>query len=222
MPPVAVNLLSAQSLLSTFGAVGLLVVLFAETGLLIGFFLPGDSLLFTAGFVAAGGVHGVRLSLGYLLPAAVAGALVGAEVGYLIGRYAGPALFNRPDARLFKRSHVLRAEELFRRFGSGKAVVLARFVPVVRTFMNPLAGVLQMPVRDFTVWNVVGGVPWSVGILLLGYFLGTVSFLRGHIEVLVVAVVAISLVPLVIEATRRRPARQVVDLEAAGRRAPGE
>lgn len=209
VPVVAVNLLSARSLVETFGTIGLVAIVFAETGLLLGFFLPGDSLLFLAGFAAAGGLTGVELSLPLLLVVLPLAAIAGAQVGYLIGRRAGPVLFDREDSRLFRRSHVVRAERVLERFGPGKAVVLARFVPIVRTFMNPLAGVVRMPVRTFTTWNIVGGLAWSIGVTLLGYWLGNVGFVARHLEVLILAIVVISVLPIGIEVLRQRrtPAR---------------
>jgi membrane-associated protein len=198
--------LSAASLLSDLGLGGVLLILFAETGLLLGFFLPGDSLLFVAGYasVAGNALPGhFTLPLGWLLVLAPLGALLGAQVGYEIGRRAGPRLFSRPDSRLFKRRYVERAREVFDRFGPGKAVVVARFIPVVRTFLNPLAGTVGMPARDFAVWNAVGGLGWTVGIVLLGHGVGHVGFVRRHIELIVLAVVVISILPLVFEAVRQ-------------------
>lgn len=204
VPILAVNLLSARSLVETFGTLGLAFIIFAETGLLLGFFLPGDSLLFIAGFAAAGGLLGVQLSLPLLLVTLPVAAIAGAQVGYLIGRRAGPVLFDREDSRFFKRSHVVRAEHVLERFGPGKAVVLARFVPIVRTFMNPLAGVVEMPVRTFTTWNVIGGLVWTIGVTLLGYWLGNVQFVADHIELLIIAIVLISVLPIAAEALRQR------------------
>ena len=171
---LALNPLSANDLLSSFGTIGVLVVLFAETGLLIGFFLPGDSLLFTAGLLAATGAGRLHLSLPWVLLAAAAGALVGAQVGFLIGRRAGHALQQR--ARIARRiaDGMRRAEELFARYGPAKAIVLARFIPVVRTVLNPVAGALHTPLRTFTLWQVVGGLVWTVGLVLAGYALGRV------------------------------------------------
>ena len=144
---LALNPLSANDLLSSFGTVGVLVVLFAETGLLIGFFLPGDSLLFTAGLLAATGAGRLHLSLPWVLLAAAAGALVGAQVGFLIGRRAGRALQQRARPRRIADG-MRRAEELFARYGPAKAIVLARFIPVVRTVLNPVAGALHTPAAD--------------------------------------------------------------------------
>jgi membrane-associated protein len=220
MPAMAVDILNAQSLLASFGTLvelGVAVVLFAETGLLVGFFLPGDALLFAAGFAAAGGIPHVHPRLALLLVAAVAGAVAGAQVGFGIGRRAGPALFDRSDSKLFKRAYVERAEHYFDRFGPGKAVVLARFIPIVRTFLNPLAGMLRMRPRSFARWQVVGGLGWTIGVTLLGYFLGGIPVLAGHIEALVVLVVAISLVPIVVEIARKRGANKRVPVTGPDR-----
>jgi membrane-associated protein len=197
-------ILDGQHLVATFGLIGLLVVVFAETGLLLGFFLPGDSLLFAAGFAAAGGIPGVRPSLALVLVVVPLVAIVGAQTGYLIGRAAGPALLERQDGRLFKRSHLAKAEEVVDRYGPGKAIVLARFIPIVRTFLNPLMGALETPLRTFTLFNVVGGVLWGVGIVLLGYFLGDVSFIGRNLEVFALLIVAISFIPIAIELLRAR------------------
>ncbi|GGM24977.1 membrane protein [Streptomyces fumigatiscleroticus] len=202
---LAVNPLNARSLLAAFGVLGVGAVMFAETGLLVGFFLPGDSLLFTAGLLGTGtGQHGVRLSLGPLLAAAAFGALAGAQCGYLIGRRAGGALMARShSARLHAGAR--RAEELLARYGHAKAIVLARFVPVVRTVLNPLAGTLGVPVRVFTVWQVAGGLVWSVGLVLAGYALGSsVPDVDRYLLPLVALIVAMSLIPLAAELYRGR------------------
>jgi membrane-associated protein len=198
--------LNAEHLVRTYGLLGLLVIVFAETGLLIGFFLPGDSLLFIAGFAAAGNLGGLSQPIAVVCLATSVAAILGAQLGHYIGWKGGPRLFARPDNRLFKRSNVEKAERAFQRFGPAKAVVLARFVPVVRTFMNPVAGVLEMRPRDFAAWNVMGGAVWATGVTLLGYFLGNVGVVRRHLELFVLAVVAVSLVPIVIELVRNRGA----------------
>ncbi|MET7604985.1 DedA family protein [Streptomyces avermitilis] len=212
-PPVhlaaqlAVNVLDAQSLLAAFGVLGVGVVLFAETGLLVGFFLPGDSLLFTAGLLCTGTAdHGVKLSLGPLLVAAAAGALAGSQVGFLLGRKAGGALLARSrSARLHEGAK--RAEELLERYGHAKAIVLARFVPVVRTVLNPMAGALDVPVRTFTLWQIVGGLVWSVGLTLAGYALGSsIPNVDRYLLPMVAVIVALSLIPLAAEVLRSRKA----------------
>jgi membrane-associated protein len=177
---------------------------FAETGLLLGFFLPGDALLFLAGFAAAGNLGGLSQPVVVVCLAITAAAILGAQTGHWIGWKAGPVLFDRPESRLFKRANVEKAEGVFERFGPPKAVILARFVPIVRTFMNPLAGVLEMRPREFFVWNLVGGVVWGTGITLLGYFLGNVDVVRHHLELFVLGVVALSLTPIAFELIRKK------------------
>ncbi|MGW7425636.1 DedA family protein [Streptomyces sp. NPDC054813] len=206
---LAVNVLDARSLLAAFGVLGVGVVMFAETGLLVGFFLPGDSLLFTAGLLCTGTAdQGIHLSLGPLLIAAALGALAGAQCGYLLGRRAGGALLARSRS---KRLHegAQRAEELLERYGHAKAVVLARFVPVVRTVLNPMAGALGVPVRTFTVWQVIGGLVWSLGLTLAGYALGSsIPNVDRYLLPLVALIVVLSLLPLLAEVLRsRRTAR---------------
>ncbi|MGW2960971.1 DedA family protein [Streptomyces sp. NPDC001220] len=206
---LAVNVLDARSLLAAFGVLGVGVVMFAETGLLVGFFLPGDSLLFTAGLLCTGTAdQGIHLSLGPLLIAAALGALAGAQCGYLLGRRAGGALLARSRS---KRLHegAQRAEELLERYGHAKAVVLARFVPVVRTVLNPMAGALGVPVRTFTVWQVIGGLVWSLGLTLAGYALGSsIPNVDRYLLPMVALIVVVSLLPLLAEVLRsRRTAR---------------
>ncbi|WP_406457858.1 DedA family protein [Streptomyces sp. NBC_00876] len=205
--PLAVNLLDAQSLLATFGVLGVSVVLFAETGLLVGFFLPGDSLLFTAGLLCAGTADkAATLSLPWVLVASAGGALAGAQCGYLLGRRAGGAALSRSGS---KRLHegAERAEELLERYGHAKAIVLARFVPVVRTVLNPLAGALNVPARVFTIWQVVGGLVWTVGLVLAGYALGaSVPNVDRYLLPIIALIVAVSLLPLAAELLRSRRA----------------
>jgi len=201
---LALNPLSAHDLLSSFGTIGVLVVLFAETGLLVGFFLPGDSLLFTAGLLCATGAGSLHLSLPWVLLAAAAGALLGAQIGYLIGRRAGRGLADRSRNRRVVDG-MRRAGELFDRYGPAKAIVLARFVPVVRTVLNPVAGALGTPARTFTLWQVVGGLAWTVGLVMAGYALGaTVPGVDAYLLPVVAAVVVVSLVPLLLEVRRER------------------
>ncbi|HLZ36865.1 MAG TPA: VTT domain-containing protein [Mycobacteriales bacterium] len=214
MELAALNVLDPTALIEAFGTLGVLAIVFAETGLLVGFFLPGDSLLFMAGFFASSAALATadfQLSLPVLLVGLPIAAILGAECGYLIGAKTGPRLFRRPDSRLFRQEYVERAEHYFRRFGPGKAVVLARFVPIVRTFLNPVAGVLRMPRAEFTLWNVVGGLLWVEGITLLGWGLGEALGQRAeqlHIDryVLpaVVVIIALSLIPIVLELHKSR------------------
>ncbi|MEV5953372.1 DedA family protein [Streptomyces sp. NPDC051987] len=204
---LAVNVLDAHSLLAAFGVLGVGVVMFAETGLLVGFFLPGDSLLFTAGLLCTGSAHGgLHLSLGPLLVAAATGALAGAQCGYLIGRKAGGTLLARSRSRRLHEG-VTRAEEYLDRYGHAKAIVLARFVPVVRTVLNPMAGALEVPVRTFTRWQIVGGLVWSLGLTLAGYALGSsIPNVDRYLLPLVALIVVVSLVPVLAEVYRGRRA----------------
>jgi membrane-associated protein len=200
-----VNPLSAASWLSSLGALGVFVVLFAETGLLVGFFLPGDSLLFTAGlFCTTSATAPVHLSLTAVLVAAVGGALSGAQVGFALGRRGGrPMLARARNGRL--HAGVSRADELFARYGYPKAIVLARFIPVVRTVLNPLAGMLAVPTRTFTVWQIAGGAVWSIGLTLAGYALGTtVPGVDQYLLPVIALIVIISLIPLALELLRGR------------------
>ena len=199
------NPFDVHGLLAGLGALGVFLVLFAETGLLIGFLLPGDSLLFTAGLLTATGAGStVHLGLASVLLAAVAGALAGAQTGYLIGAKAGPPLLDRPD-RPRLQAGVTRARLALERYGTARAIVLARFIPLVRTVLNPLAGTAKVPVRTFTLWQVVGGVIWTVGLVLAGHALGArVPNVDRYLLPLVAVVVLVSLVPVGAELVRAR------------------
>ncbi|MBV9487018.1 MAG: DedA family protein [Frankiaceae bacterium] len=204
----AVNVLDAQSLLASFGTIGIAVVLFAETGLLIGLVLPGDSLLFTAGLLSATSTDSsIHLHIGWVLLAAAAGALIGAQVGYYIGHRSGPRLLEGKDRpRLTEGTR--RTKEFLDRYGVPKAIVLARFVPVARTLINPLAGIVQVPARVFTLWQVVGGLVWSLGVTIAGWQLGSHIHNVDHYLLPIIAViVAISLTPILLEVRRDRRAR---------------
>ncbi|HZC26774.1 MAG TPA: VTT domain-containing protein, partial [Actinopolymorphaceae bacterium] len=187
--------------LGPYALIGTLLIIFAECGLLVGFFLPGDSLLFTAGLLVANGVIKVPLVLVCLL--VVIAACVGNIVGYGIGYRAGPAIFNRPDSRLFKREYVDKTAEFFGRFGA-RAIVLARFVPIVRTFITVSAGVGRMDFRRYATYTTIGGIGWGVGVTVLGYYLGQIAVIRAHIELMLVAVVLVSVIPIGIELLRVR------------------
>lgn len=175
-------------------------IVFVETGLFVGFFLPGDSLLVTAGIFAAAG----HLDLGLLLSLVFLCAVGGDQLGYWIGRHAGQALYKREDSFLFKKRHLERAHEFYERYG-GKTVVLARFVPIIRTFVSPVAGAARMKYRRFLSYNVLGGFLWVWGMVLLGYFLGAViPEVDRHIHIVVVIVVVVSMLPAIIETIRQR------------------
>jgi membrane-associated protein len=192
------GLLDPKSLIDDIGLWGVFAVVFAESGMLVGFFLPGDSLLFTAGFLASGPSsvdEALHLPLGWLLVGTFIAAVAGDQVGYVIGRRAGPAIFNRPDSRFFKQENVDKAHGFFERYGA-KTIVLARFVPVVRTFVPVVAGVSNMQYRTFVTFNLVGGFLWAIGVTLLGYFLGQVDFIEENLELAILTIVAISVLPI--------------------------
>ncbi|GLX05578.1 MULTISPECIES: DedA family protein [Microbispora] len=199
------------SMLGAFATIGVIAIVFAETGLLVGFFLPGDSLLVTAGIfstaAAAQGFGIAPLSLPTLLIGAPLAAIAGAQLGHFLGAKVGRKMFDKPDSRLFKREHVEKAEFYFEKFGPAKAVVAARFMPIVRTFMNPVAGVLEMDARRFFVWNALGGVVWVEALLLLGYFLGSkVEGIDKYILPGVFVVILLSVIPIVREVMKNRRA----------------
>ncbi|MFC9608249.1 DedA family protein [Streptomyces niveus] len=194
--------LDPNHLISTFGLIGILVIVFAESGLLIGFFLPGDSLLFTTGLLVAGHKY-LTQPLWLVCLLIVLAAVLGDQTGYLIGRKAGPALFRRPDSRLFKQENVEKANVFFEKYGA-RSIVLARFVPIVRTFTPVIAGVSAMRYRTFVTFNVIGGTLWGVGVTVLGYFLGRIDFVKANIEVILIAIVVVSLLPIVFEYVRAR------------------
>lgn len=202
------NVLDPKSLIATFGLIGVLVVIFAETGLLVGFFLPGDTLLVTAGiFTAANTTLAHPLSLPVLLVGAPLCAVAGAQVGHLLGAKYGRGLFERPNSRIFRQEHVDKAEHYFNKFGPAKAVVLARFIPIVRTFLNPLAGMLEMSALKFFIWNVIGGVVWTETIILIGRFLGDrVKGIDKFVLPVVALAVLVSVVPVMREVLRGRRA----------------
>jgi membrane-associated protein len=187
--------------LGPYALVGVLVIVFVECGLLLGFFLPGDSLLFTAGLLIATGFIDTPLWLACLL--IVIAACTGNLLGYAIGYRAGPAIFNREDSRLFKRQYVDKTHEFFERFGA-RAIVLARFVPIVRTFITVMAGVGRMDLRRYAIYTTLGGMMWGAGITVCGYFLGQIAFFRQNIEAILVAIVLVSVVPIGIELLRTR------------------
>jgi membrane-associated protein len=207
--PIASGALDPTHLIDTFGLLGLLIILFAECGLLIGFFLPGDTLLFSAGLLIATGRWDLPVATVAVL--ATLAAVVGNLIGYWIGRTAGPKVFDRPNSRLFRPEYVTRSEAFFDRFGPA-TIVLARFVPIVRTVATVLAGVGRMRFGLFALYSAIGGALWASGILLAGYWLGHVEFVRKTVEPLIdpilICVVLASLLPVTIHwfRSRRRPA----------------
>jgi membrane-associated protein len=208
-------LLNPEDLLASGGILLLGAIVFAESGLLIGFFLPGDSLLFIAGFFsssAAAGVSDVKLSLPLVILVSTGMAIIGDQVGYIIGNKAGPAMFNRPKSRLFDPAHVVKAQSFFDKYGA-RTIILARFIPIVRTFAPVVAGVGSMDYRTFVRYNIIGGILWGTGLPLLGYFLGQFEIVKNNIEIAVLVVVGISVLPVVIEFInhRRKKSQHLAD-----------
>ncbi|MDP4015233.1 MAG: VTT domain-containing protein [Candidatus Nanopelagicales bacterium] len=196
--------LSPEQLLQSLGPWAfwtVVAIIFAECGLLIGFFLPGDSLLFITGLFIASDIItlNIWLAVAILMIAAVSGNLV----GYAVGAVVGPRLFDRPDSRFFRREYVLKTHAFFEKYGS-RAIVLARFVPIVRTFITAIAGIATMGFRKFATFSAVGGVLWAAGVTLAGYYLGNIPFVANNIELILVAVVLISVIPIVVEYIRHR------------------
>lgn len=210
------SVVNPEHLLAQGGLFVLALIVFAESGILAGFFLPGDSLLFIGGFLtSAAGGHRLPALPVVVLVAFVA-AVAGDQTGYLIGRKLGPTLFRRPDSRLFRREHLTLAEGFFERHGN-RTIVLARFVPVVRTFAPVLAGASRMTYRSFVTYNIVGGLLWARGLTTAGHYLGQVGFIRTHIELTVLAVVALSLIPVILELARHtRDRRASTEAEQRG------
>ena len=187
--------------LGPWALVGLAAIVFAECGLLLGFFLPGDSLLFTAGLFVANGAIGAPLWVVCLV--LVVAAVLGNACGYWIGRAAGPAIFDKPRSRLFNPAHVLKTQEFFDKYGN-RAIVLGRFVPVVRTFITVMAGVGRMEPKRYLTYSLIGGVAWAAGVTLLGFWLGQFAFVRANIELMLILIVALSVLPIVVELVRAR------------------
>ncbi len=181
------------------------LIIFAESGLFVGFFLPGDSLLFFAGFLASDAGGNLLPGLPATAAVAFAAAVLGDQVGYLFGKKVGPNLFDRPQSRVFKPAHVAKAQDFFDKHGA-KTIVLARFVPIVRTFAPIVAGVGRMKYRTFVTYNVVGGALWGIGVTSLGYLLGKSDFIKKNIEVAALVIVALSLAPVALEFLRHRRA----------------
>ncbi len=198
-----------------FAVLGICAVVFAESGLLIGFFLPGDSLLFTAGLLTSTGF--IKTPIWLLCVLIAIAAIAGDQVGYAIGRRAGPTIFRRPDSRLFKQEYVDQAYAYFDKYGP-RTIVLARFVPIVRTFAPVVAGVGRMRYRTFVTYNILGGLLWGVGVTLLGYYLGRIAFVREHVEAILIGIVAVSVIPIVLELSRARSRQRLAAYDDASER----
>ena len=193
---------SLDSLIQWGGYTVLFAIVFAETGLLIGFFLPGDSLLVTAGLVASAGA----LNIWWLNVLLIVAAVVGDSTGYAIGRRLGPRLFTRQKSLLFNPAHVERTRRFYERYGA-KTIVIARFVPIVRTFAPVLAGVGEMEYRRFVFYNVAGGVGWVVSMTSAGYLMGQFRVIGSNIHIVVLTVIVLSLIPIAVELLRERRRR---------------
>jgi membrane-associated protein len=183
---------------------GILIIVFIETGLLFPL-LPGDSLLFTGGLLAA--APNPPVSIWVLVICVAVVAVLGDQTAYFIGRRIGPALFDKEDSRFFKKRYVTESHAFFEKYGP-KTIILARFVPIVRTFTPIVAGASHMPYRTFVVYNVIGGVLWGTGVTVLGYFLGQIDFVRSNIEFILIGIVALSVVPIGVELLRARRRRR--------------
>lgn len=196
------SFLNPDTLISDFGFLGLLLVIFAECGLLVGIVLPGDSLLFTAGLLLADGEY-LKQPLWVACLALWVAAVLGNYVGYMIGRRAGPAVFTRPNSRFFKQAYVEKTAEFFEQYG-GRSIVLARFVPIVRTLITFMAGAARMDLRAFMTYSAIGGALWASGLTALGYSLGEVEFIEQNLEPVILGIVALSFVPVVMHLRKER------------------
>ncbi len=197
-PDRLIELLSTM-LTGAWGYAAMFGIVFAETGLLAGFLLPGDSFLFTIGVVAGAG----KLNLLLINALLIAAAIIGDTVGYALGRKAGPRIFNRPDSRFFRREHLIRTREFYEKHG-GKTIIYARFIPIVRTFAPFVAGVAEMNYGKFLSFNVFGGIGWVLSMTTLGYLLGGIPLVQRHFEKAVILIVLVSVLPLVVEAVKHR------------------
>jgi membrane-associated protein len=198
------SLLDPEQILRMLGPyvlLGLCLIIFAECGLLVGFFLPGDSLLFTAGLFVATGIIGTPIWVVCVLLTVCA--VVGNAVGYYIGYKVGPALFNKPNSRLFKYEYVDKTHAFFEKYGP-RAIVLGRFVPIVRTFITAIAGVGRMDPRTYFLYSIIGGIAWATGVTLLGFWLGRITFVKDNLEMMIIGIVALSLLPIVLEVVKAR------------------
>ena len=181
------------------GYMVLFAVVFAETGLLVGFFLPGDSFLFTIGVVAGAGGLDVYTICGLLIAASI----IGDQCGYFLGNRIGVRIFDRPDSRLFKRQYITDTQAFYHRHG-GKALIYAKFVPIIRTFAPFMAGVGKMPYGRFLMFNVVGGLTWVLSVIIAGFYLGQFPFVRRHFEKIVLLVVLVSVLPIIIQVIKNK------------------
>ena len=203
------NLFDAQSIVTDLGLIGILVILFAETGLLIGIAFPGDSLLFIAGIAASGTgaalLNGNKLPVVELFIGAPIAAIAGSYVGRWLGKKYGRKLFDRPDGRFFTQARVIQTEKWLEKYGIGKALILARFIPFIRTLINPMVGIINIPTKVYMIWNALGAIIWTDGILLLGFLFG--EKIEGSVDryllPLVGLIIFLSILPIVVELLRK-------------------
>lgn len=188
-----------EELIKWGGLTVLIIVVFSETGLLVGFFLPGDSLLITAGLIAAQGY----LDIAVLNVSLIIAAIVGDQVGYLFGRKTGPRLFKRENSLLFNKDHLIKAKEFYEKYG-GRAIIYARFVPFARTFAPIVAGVAQMEYKKFVSFNIFGGMLWVLSMTLIGYYFGNIPFIKKNFEYVIIGVIILSLVPVIMGYLKHR------------------
>lgn len=188
-----------EDLIKWGGLTVLIIIVFAETGLLVGFFLPGDSLLITAGLIAAQGY----LDIYVLNVSLILAAIIGDQVGYLFGRKTGPRIFKREKSRFFAKDHLVKANHFYERYG-GKAIIYARFVPFARTFAPIVAGVGMMNYRKFVTFNILGGLLWVLSMTLAGYFFGNIPFVKKNFEYVIIGVILLSLLPVVLGYLKHR------------------
>jgi membrane-associated protein len=201
------NLFDAHSIVTTLGLIGVLAIIFAETGLLIGLFFPGDSLLFIAGLAASGSAEeilGTHLNVPALLIGAPIAAILGSQVGYWFGAKVGPKYFDRPEGRFFNQRRVHATEKWLTKYGTGKALILARYVPFVRTLINPLAGIVKVPAKQFFMYNAIGALLWTESVIGIGIFLG--DKVSGSVDKYLLPIIGLiilfSLIPVALEVLR--------------------
>lgn len=204
------SITDVENIVASFGLIGIALVLFAETGLLIGFFLPGDSLLFVAGLFTGG--DSPVFPLWQLLLVSTVFAVIGDQTGYQIGRWAGPPILRSRAARMIGEERIDRAHEFFETRGP-YAVILARFVPIIRTIVPVLAGISEMERRRFIPYNIIGGIAWACIIPVAGHFLGNIDFIRQHVDLIIIGLVALSVIPIALEWWRGRRAAKTVTPE---------
>jgi len=212
------NPLDAHDIVATLGTLGVLIALFVETGLLVGLFLPGDSLLFVAGLAASGTareIFGDQLSYTQLMIWAPIAATAGSQFGHWLGHKYGRPFFDRPDSRFFNQERVQQTERWLMKYGLGKALILSHFIPFVRTLLNPLCGIIGIPAKKFFIWNLIGSYIWTVGIISAGYLLG--ERLEGSLDKYLLPIVGLiiiaSLTPIALEILRDRKERRATDLD---------